>query len=309
MLRLAFGSFIVAILVGAYNQVVMLEAELDRERERDMSLPPGYDDKSAYGAHAVLGNCRRFVLYVFTSKSFGMKHDELLEKLEAEIDKKEEQGWSAATRRQAELQQAAAKMQKGRMQPQAGMQQQQGGWQQKASGFAHGALHRAGQAGTALRLVNDLANGTSERQVMLDSAQLVALVGPHTAQLLLRTYGADPPDGGVEAGDSALPSLAMNGFAGDMAGASADLLVNPAADLIGQYGQGASGLLEGVDSSLLGGVGSSILGGVWQRVSVPGSVLLPAPPLGSPMRKEQRQQPAGVPPPPAPVGDHRDALL
>ena len=61
MLRLAFGSFIVAILVGAYNKVIQDEAESERERERDLSLPPGYEDRSAYGMHALLGSSRRFV--------------------------------------------------------------------------------------------------------------------------------------------------------------------------------------------------------------------------------------------------------
>ena len=265
---------------------------------------------------------------MLTAKSFGMKHEELLEKLEAEIDKKEEQGWSAAARRQAEQQQQAKmqqqqqhkamqQQQQQQQQQQSGYhhhhhQQQQGGWQQQASSF----LQRAGQAGTAFRFVNDLnavANATSERQMMIDSTQLVALVGPHTARLLLHTYGAEPPDA-LEAGESSLPGLAVNGFAGEMAGASADLLVNPAAALIGQYRQGASGLLEGVDQSLLGGVGSSIVGGILQRVSVP--VGAPAaPPLmkeqGSSSGRTQQQHavaPAGAPPP-GPAVDYRDALL
>ena len=64
VLRLAFGSIIVAILVGAFNKVLEREA-----RRSDLALPPaGCIASNAYGP---LTRMKAVALYVITSRSFG----------------------------------------------------------------------------------------------------------------------------------------------------------------------------------------------------------------------------------------------
>uniref|UniRef100_A0A7S3ET47 Uncharacterized protein n=1 Tax=Haptolina ericina TaxID=156174 RepID=A0A7S3ET47_9EUKA len=46
VVRLCFGSFIVAILVGAFNKVMASEASEKADTERDSSLPDGFVDAS-----------------------------------------------------------------------------------------------------------------------------------------------------------------------------------------------------------------------------------------------------------------------
>ena len=40
MIRLCFGSFIVAILVGALNKVIASESTEEKRAARDQSMPP-----------------------------------------------------------------------------------------------------------------------------------------------------------------------------------------------------------------------------------------------------------------------------
>ena len=76
IIRLAFGSFIVAILVGAYNQVIALEAELNKKARRDASLPEGFTDRSARGILALCAYVSRVLSTLFLNRAYGMSRAE-----------------------------------------------------------------------------------------------------------------------------------------------------------------------------------------------------------------------------------------
>ena len=82
VIRLCFGSFIVAILVGAFNKVVANEAEHQREAIRDASLPPGYVDTApADGCHTLA----TFTDFFFTARLYGSYEPRLVAALETQI--------------------------------------------------------------------------------------------------------------------------------------------------------------------------------------------------------------------------------
>ncbi len=83
VIRLCFGSFIVAILVGAFNKVVQQERSGQHDRDRDASLPANYEDA------AECSTCERmvhFVQYLFTFRSYGSFGPWLITRLETQID-------------------------------------------------------------------------------------------------------------------------------------------------------------------------------------------------------------------------------
>ena len=82
VIRLCFGSFIVAILVGAFNKVVGNEAEAKRTHKRDESLPSGFvsaADRS--GCERVL----QFGDFFLTARLFGSYEPWLIQALETQI--------------------------------------------------------------------------------------------------------------------------------------------------------------------------------------------------------------------------------
>jgi hypothetical protein len=87
VIRLCFGSFIVAILVGAFNKAVATEATTAEEMERDRSLPADYEQPpDSSGERAVCARLRRFTGYFFTSSLYATRPAaRLLAILEAQV--------------------------------------------------------------------------------------------------------------------------------------------------------------------------------------------------------------------------------
>ena len=83
VIRLCFGSFIVAILVGAFNKVVADEKDMKNDEERDQSLPVGYVD--AFEMDGITMRFMGFIHYFFSAKLFGCHAPELARRLEAQI--------------------------------------------------------------------------------------------------------------------------------------------------------------------------------------------------------------------------------
>ena len=83
VIRLCFGSFIVAILVGAFNKVIADEKANTDDVQRDQSLPPGFVDASDTGSYfsQIVG----FGHYFFSSKLFGCHAPALAERIEQQI--------------------------------------------------------------------------------------------------------------------------------------------------------------------------------------------------------------------------------
>ena len=68
VIRLCFGSFIVAILVGAFNKVVVSEIGIRRTHKRDESLPTGYHDAAD---RTTWERIEHFVDFFLTARFFG----------------------------------------------------------------------------------------------------------------------------------------------------------------------------------------------------------------------------------------------
>ena len=83
--RLAFGAFIVAILVGAFNRVIELEKVHNERVARDMSLPPRYVDRSLGGASGALMHTYWFGMSIFTREVYGASLLELIRVLGKEV--------------------------------------------------------------------------------------------------------------------------------------------------------------------------------------------------------------------------------
>ena len=82
VIRLCFGSFIVAILVGAFNKVVTNEAQQRIDEQRDASLPRGFVDGEE--RHS----CRRLAVFLdffLTSRLYGSYEPRLIVALETQI--------------------------------------------------------------------------------------------------------------------------------------------------------------------------------------------------------------------------------
>jgi len=82
VIRLCFGSFIVAILVGAFNKVVASEAAVAADAQRDASLPPGYVDASE---RTSCGQFGVFCNFFATARLYGSYEPRLLQALETQI--------------------------------------------------------------------------------------------------------------------------------------------------------------------------------------------------------------------------------
>ena len=82
VIRLCFGSFIVAILVGAFNKVIASEAAEREAVERDASLPPDYVDcsKRSIGYRLWV-----FGRYVASGHLYGIWGPELIDTLEGHV--------------------------------------------------------------------------------------------------------------------------------------------------------------------------------------------------------------------------------
>ena len=142
------------------SSVLAIELELNAQAERDLSLPPGYTDRSATGLGALLRGACRFLWLLPTAEVHGAVRVELVKKLENAILRAEESEHG-----------------------------EEPGAPFTSLGRAVGAV--GGAVGGAMQL---LQGSASERQVMIDKPQLTELVGASTARSLLATYGADPPD-------------------------------------------------------------------------------------------------------------------
>ena len=82
VIRLCFGSFIVAILVSAFNRVVEAEAEAKQTLKRDASLPPQFVDASQQSS------CERawqFFDFLLTARLYGSYETRLERALETQI--------------------------------------------------------------------------------------------------------------------------------------------------------------------------------------------------------------------------------
>lgn len=92
VIRLCFGSFIVAILVGAFNNVVASEAAKAKDNTRDATLPPNYVDASDAEGCARL---RSFIDFFLTARLYGSYEPRLVQALEAQIELTESEDASA----------------------------------------------------------------------------------------------------------------------------------------------------------------------------------------------------------------------
>jgi hypothetical protein len=68
VIRLCFGSFIVAILVGAFNKVVSSEIAIRRTQRRDESLPSGFHDAAD---RSTWQSVAHFADFFITARLFG----------------------------------------------------------------------------------------------------------------------------------------------------------------------------------------------------------------------------------------------
>ena len=80
VMRLAFGSFIVAIMVGAFNKVA--ERELLKGKSRALALPLGYTDASSASS---LSRVWAVALYIPTSRAYAMDGATLMQVLQDAI--------------------------------------------------------------------------------------------------------------------------------------------------------------------------------------------------------------------------------
>ena len=86
VIRLCFGSFIVAILVGAFNKVVVNEQERALDRQRDASLPPGYEPPpDLSSSRSTCARLTAFANYFFTARLYGSTGPRLTRSIEAQI--------------------------------------------------------------------------------------------------------------------------------------------------------------------------------------------------------------------------------
>lgn len=81
VLRLAFGSFIVAILVGAFNKVTAREAADKKAHAAFLALPPGYSDASEH-QQTFATSVTNVVTFTLTSHAYGASGSALLAVLE-----------------------------------------------------------------------------------------------------------------------------------------------------------------------------------------------------------------------------------
>lgn len=91
--RLAFGSFIVAILVGSFNKVVALELEHEAKLKREMSLPSGYVNREADGLRGALLHAYWFASNLVTRHAYGMIMVDLIKQLNSEVHAREMRDW------------------------------------------------------------------------------------------------------------------------------------------------------------------------------------------------------------------------
>lgn len=83
IIRLCFGSFIVAILVGAWNKVINTEAQAEIRAARDASLPPGYLEPAAQRTGCT--RALQFLDFFCTARLYGTYEPRLIEALETQI--------------------------------------------------------------------------------------------------------------------------------------------------------------------------------------------------------------------------------
>ena len=82
VIRLCFGSFIVAVLVSAFNKVVSNEAATKQTQIRDASLPPGFTDAThPTGCESACD----FADYFFTARLYGSYEPRLVNSIETQI--------------------------------------------------------------------------------------------------------------------------------------------------------------------------------------------------------------------------------
>ena len=79
---MCFGSFIVAILVGALNKVIANEEREIAEIQRDESLPVGYVNA---GGSSVCWRITAFLHYVLSTKLYGIHGPKLVRRLEEQV--------------------------------------------------------------------------------------------------------------------------------------------------------------------------------------------------------------------------------
>ena len=84
VIRLCFGSFIVAILVGAFNKVVQQEESERTHRTRDRSLPVGYRDVGRQRGH-ICQQLGVFARYFLVASIHGKPATSLLRELEEAV--------------------------------------------------------------------------------------------------------------------------------------------------------------------------------------------------------------------------------
>ena len=87
-MRLAYGSFIVAILVGAFNKVIEQEEIIHEEAKRDASLPEGFIDTSNGHGHMLI-HLRHFLWCLLTSHAYGMLRVDMVTVLWHEVHRRE----------------------------------------------------------------------------------------------------------------------------------------------------------------------------------------------------------------------------